>query len=101
MAPRKKAETPKFVEVERKASKRGRKALVKPGMIALVENWGKIKVNQTIILPDFVPGEDLHAAVTLARHHFNKYANPANLKAGVDFCIESHDEFGATITRLK
>lgn len=96
-----KAAKPEFVEVERKVSRRGRKAIDKPGMRAMVESWSRIKVGSTVILPDFVPGEDLHSAVTLARHHFKKYANEAGLAAGIDFTIESHDEYGATITRLK
>lgn len=100
MAARKNAPKFEVVEVERKVSKRGRKAIAKPGMIALVENWKKVKPGTTIVLPDFVPGDDPHAALTLARHHFKKYAVPAGLSAGVDYTIEGHDDHGATITRL-
>lgn len=98
MATRKAA--PKLVEVERKVSKRGRKSIDKPGMRALVEGWAKMtKPGKTYPLPDF-DGENEHSALTLARHHFKKYAVPAGLAAGVDYTIEGHDEYGATITRL-
>lgn len=99
MAARKTASKVEFVEVERKVTKRGRKAIDKPGMKALVGAWSKFKVGSTIVLPDGPASAD-HAEVSLSRHHFRKYAEAAGLKAGTDYSIESHPEYGATITRL-
>lgn len=101
MASRKKSEAVPvdFSPVERKATKRGRKAIEKPGMKALVENWSRFKVGSTIVLPDF-EGKPEHAEVSLARHHFAKYAKEAGLKAGTNYSIETHPDHGATITRL-
>lgn len=88
--------------VERKASRKGRKALAKPGMLALVNAWDKFGVGETRILPDFEGDGENHADLTLARYHFReKAAKSANLKAGVDYTIEGHPEHGATITRLR
>lgn len=95
----KKAAAPKFVQVERKASKRGRKSVEKAGMKAMVEAWATLEVGATYPLPDYSDGND-HAKLTLARHHFKKYASSADLRAGVDYTIEGHDEYGATVTRL-
>ena len=96
-APKKAA--PQFVAVERKASKRGRKAIDKPGMDALVSAWSTLEVGATIVLPDN-SGDADHAKVTLDRYHFRKRAEKAGLEPGRDYTIESHDEFGATITKL-
>lgn len=105
--------------VERKPNRRGRKSIVKEGMKALVETWNTYKVKRTpkgkakvweagdtIILPDapVLTGEEnnaeIHAKLTLARHHFKKYASEVGLRAGLDYTIEFDPDHVATITRL-
>lgn len=87
-------------KVERKESKRGRKVKEFPGMMAMVANWERLDVDGTYPLPDF-EGRNYHPDLALARHHFKKYASKVNLRPGVDYTIEGHDEFGATITKKK
>lgn len=94
---------PKFAlpaPVQKKKSKRGRPTKDMPGMRLLVANWDQLEVGEAYPLPDY-EGEDDHGPLTLARHHFKKYAEPAGLKAGSDYSIEGHPEVGATITRKK
>lgn len=89
-----------FVPVERPASKRGRKAVEKPNMEALVGSWQDFPIGTTIVLPDG-SGDSSHAKVTLDRHHFGKYAKKSGLSAGDDYTIEASEQHGAVITRLR
>lgn len=86
--------------VERKESKRGRKVKEMPGMKAMVANWDRLEVDATYPLPDY-DGQNVHADLALARHHFKKYASASDLKPGQDYTIEGHDTYGATITRKR
>jgi len=90
-----------FVQVERKAPKKGRKLQEKPGMLALVNGWKNFPVGATIVLPDFV-GDSSHTSVSRNRYHWDrKYAPMAGLESGKDYIIESDETHGAVITRLR
>lgn len=89
-----------IVKVERKQSKRGRPTKAMPGMDALAANWESLEVGATYPLPNH-EGDDSHSDVTLSRYHFKKRAVQVGLTPGEDYSIESHDVYGATITRKK